>query len=155
MRGAITNGGPAERAVGPSCVTPVARARHSAYLLGVTAKKSGRKTRQPKGLPRGTPIPGKHGGTLIAGAGRGPKKGAPNAGRPPDEWKAKLRAMASRDEVMAHVETVLLAGPDHPFFDRALQYVTDHGYGRATQPVEHSGSIGLADLLTAATRGAE
>lgn len=123
------------------------------HCTGVTAKKTGQKTRkrQPKGVARGTPIPGRHGGTLIAGAGRGPKKGAPNAGRPTDEWKAKLRAMASRDEVMAHVETVLMAGPEHPFFDRALQYATDHGYGRATQPIEHSGSVTLESLLAAAS----
>lgn len=119
----------------------------------MTAKKTGAKTRRnrtPKGVPKGTPLPMRNGGTLIAGAGKGPAKGAPNAGRPPDEWKAKLRAMASRDEVMTHVETVLLAGPEHPFFDRALQYVTDHGYGRAMQPVSHSGNIGIVSLLEAA-----
>jgi hypothetical protein len=119
----------------------------------VTEKMTGRKTskyrgdRTPKGVPRGTLLQQPNGGFLVVGAGRGPAKGAPNAGRPPDEWKAALRAMASRDEVMAHVESVLLAGPDHPFFDRALQYVTEHGYGRASQPLEHSGTVTLEALL--------
>ena len=79
--------------------------------------------------------------------GRGPVKGAPNAGRPPDEWRERLRLMASRDEVLEHVNSVLLEGPSHPYFDRALQYVTDHGYGRASQPIEHSGTLTLEALL--------
>lgn len=32
-----------------------------------------------------------HGGTLVPGAGKGPAKGAPNAGRPPNELRALLR----------------------------------------------------------------
>lgn len=76
-------------------------------------------------------------------SGRGPAKGSPNAGRPPDEWKAKLRAIASREDVLAHIESVLTAGPDHPFFARALEYVTEHGYGKATQHVEQTGSTTL------------
>lgn len=73
---------------------------------------------------------------LIPGKGRGPKPGAPNAGRPRDEWKARLQAMASMDEVLDHVETTLRAGPEHPFFQRALDYVTDHGYGKAASSVD-------------------
>lgn len=96
-----------------------------------------------------------NGGHLIAGAGRGPAPGAPNAGRPPDEWKARLRAMASRDEVLTHVETVLLAGPDNPFFDRALQYVTDHGYGRAQQHVDLTSNGQTLEALIVASRRTE
>ena len=106
-------------------------------------------------MPRGTPLPGANGGTLIAGAGNGPAKGAPNAGRPPDEWRERLRAMASRDEVLDHVETVLLAGPSDPFFDRALQYVTDHGYGKPKQEMAHSGTITLEALLAQSHKPAE
>lgn len=72
--------------------------------------------------------------------GKGPAVGAPNAGRPPDEWKAKLRELASRENVLAHIQTVLDAGPEHPFFAKALEYVTEHGYGKATQHVEQTGS---------------
>ena len=112
--------------------------------------KSRKKSRptKPK-VPRGTKLPQPNGSFLVVGAGKGPAKGAPNAGRPPDEWRDRLRAMASRDEVLEHVSAVLLAGPDHPYFDRALQYATDHGYGRPTQPVEHSGKVTLETLLTA------
>ena len=76
-------------------------------------------------------------------SGKGPAKGAPNAGRPPDEWKASLRAIASRDDVLRHIERVLTAGPDHPFFARALEYVTEYGYGKAVQQVEQHGSTTL------------
>ncbi len=68
-------------------------------------------------------------------SGRGPAKGAPNAGRPPDAWKATLRELASRENVLAHIQTVLDAGPDHPFFAKALEYVTEYGYGKATQHI--------------------
>jgi hypothetical protein len=92
---------------------------------------------------------------LIPGKGRGPKPGAPNAGRPKDEWKAKLTALASRDEVLAHVESVLLQGPEHPFFARALDYVTDHGYGKATQNVEVSGNLTVANAIATARERAK
>lgn len=112
--------------------------------------KSRKKSRptKPK-VPRGTKLPQPNGSFLVAGAGKGPAKGAANAGRPPDEWRERLRAMASRDEVLEHVATVLLAGPDHPYFDRALQYATDHGYGRAKQELEHTGKVTLETILTA------
>ena len=107
--------------------------------------KKSREKSSPKGVPRGTPIPGKNGGTLIAGAGNGPPKGS--GGRPRDEWQAKLREMASSNEVLAHVTAVLQAGPEHPYFDRALQYATDHGYGKPKQEIEHGGRITLEHLL--------
>ena len=73
---------------------------------------------------------------------RGPAKGAPNAGRPRNEWIARLQAIASRDEVLEEVERALLAGRSDPFFKDALNYVTDHGYGKARQPLEHTGADG-------------
>ena len=68
--------------------------------------------------------------------GTGPAKGAPNAGRPPDQWKASLRALADRQEVLDHIDAALAAGPSHPFFSRALDYVTDHGYGKAASSID-------------------
>lgn len=68
--------------------------------------------------------------------GRGPGKGAPNAGRPPDAWRAALRALVDRPSVIAHIEDCLEAGPEHPFFGKALDYVTDHGYGKAASSVD-------------------
>lgn len=85
---------------------------------------------------------------LIPGKGRGPKKGAPNAGRPRSEWIARLQGLASSDAVLDEVERALLAGRTDPFFKDALHYVTDHGYGRATQPVDvTSNGLTLESLL--------
>jgi hypothetical protein len=64
--------------------------------------------------------------------GRGPRKGAPNAGRPPDAWRDALRALASRDAVLAHLDAVLTRGTADPMFFKALDYATEHGYGRAS-----------------------
>ena len=80
-------------------------------------------------------------------SGRGPAKGAPNAGRPPDAWKATLRELASRENVLAHIQTVLDAGPDHPFFAKALEYVTEYGYGKATQHIEQTGGTTLEVIV--------
>jgi hypothetical protein len=79
--------------------------------------------------------------------GRGPAKGAPNAGRPPEEWRERLRAMASREEVLEHVANVLLVGPEHPYFDKALDYATQYGYGKPKQEIEHGGKVTLEHLL--------
>lgn len=81
--------------------------------------------------------------------GNGPAKGAPNAGRPRDEWKAKLRELASRDLTLQHVDAVLAAGPDHPFYGKALDYVTDHGFGKAAASVDvTSGGEPLKIIVT-------
>ena len=86
--------------------------------------------------------------------------------------------MVDREATMGHVDAALKAGPRRPmvndagkpidwqgqelpvgkepiyigstFYESALIYATDHGYGRATQPVAHSGSIGVVELLEAA-----
>lgn len=98
--------------------------------------------------------------------GRGPAKGAPNAGRPPNEWKQSLRGLADREAVLAHVDAALTAGPRRPkldesgaetietyidakgrpairtvmegshLFEWALEYATEHGYGRAAQSID-------------------
>jgi hypothetical protein len=47
-------------------------------------QKTGQKSRH-------TPIPQPHGGALVPGGGRGPKPGAPNAGRPPSAIRALMR----------------------------------------------------------------
>jgi hypothetical protein len=68
--------------------------------------------------------------------GKGPAKGAPNAGRPRDEWKRELQALASSDAVLTHLRATIAAGPDHPYFPKALDYLTDHGFGKAMQSVD-------------------
>jgi hypothetical protein len=64
--------------------------------------------------------------------GRGPKKGAPNAGRPLDEWKAYLRSLvdsaASRDAIVA-----ILTDPSHPAYARVLAWADERGWGKESQ----------------------
>lgn len=69
--------------------------------------------------------------------GRGPKKGAPKAGRPPDEFKQMLAALASWSRTLGAVEAIL-ADPNHPHFMRALDYVSERGYGKVAQGMEVS-----------------
>jgi hypothetical protein len=66
--------------------------------------------------------------------GRGPAKGAPNAGRPPDEFKALCASLASGEETVAAV-TSILANPQHPHFMAALKWASDRGYGQPAQPL--------------------
>lgn len=75
-------------------------------------------------------------GERLPHQGRGPAKGAPNAGRPRDEWKRELQRLASSDAVLSHLQKVVDAGPDHPYFAKALDYLTDHGYGKAAQSLD-------------------
>ena len=64
--------------------------------------------------------------------GRGPAKGAPNAGRPLDEWKAYLRSLvdsaASRDAIVA-----ILTDPSHPAYARVLAWADERGWGKESQ----------------------
>lgn len=83
-----------------------------------------------------------------AAPGRPFKKGAdprrnvtkPGTGRPPDEFKAMLAQLASRDETMAAVRRIL-EDPGHPQFIRALEYATERGYGKVAQQHEVKGEM--------------
>jgi hypothetical protein len=74
--------------------------------------------------------------------GRGPAKGAPNAGRPPNEFKAMCRDVASLG-AMALLAKKVMKNPKHPAFLTALRWATEHGYGKAVQPISgpHGGPI--------------
>jgi hypothetical protein len=67
--------------------------------------------------------------------GRGPAKGAQNAGRPRDEWKAWLRSVVdsapSRDAISAVVQN-----PEHPAYARVLAWADERGYGKETQALD-------------------
>ena len=84
--------------------------------------------RKPKSRqkPRGT-MPGRNGGRLNVGGDHG-------GGRPPDEFRARLRAMVSREDRMVVVETVL-RDKKSPHWINAWKYATEHGYGKPPQPV--------------------
>ena len=90
----------------------------------------------PSKLPMRTPAHGR--GQLRIGGSNG---GA--GGRPPDEFKARMRELASLAEQQGYVEAVL-KDPTHPHWMRALEYVTERGYGKAPQTVEVTGEGGGA-----------
>lgn len=59
----------------------------------------------------------------------------PGPGRPPDEFRERMRALASRDDVLAALEQIL-SDPNHPHWLRAWQEAADRGYGRAAQHLD-------------------
>lgn len=71
--------------------------------------------------------------------GRGPAKGSPNAGRPPNEFKAKMQALASWDQTIAGLEEILNAGPSHSLYLAAVKHCTEHGYGKPAQDITSGG----------------
>lgn len=66
--------------------------------------------------------------------GRGPKKGAWNAGRPPDVWRAACRELASRSTVLERAQEVL-DNPEHPAWLSVWKFVAEQGFGRAPQAI--------------------
>jgi hypothetical protein len=93
-------------------------------------------------------IDAKNGGYLIPGKGKGAKKGAPNAGRPPDKFKELCQSLACTG---ADVAPVILKNPDHPAYLGALKWATEHGYGKPEQSLDlTSGGKSLEALLAAA-----
>lgn len=71
----------------------------------------------------------------LRGNGKGPKAGAPNAGRPRDEWKAWLRSLVDSPLTRASIETIL-QDPTHPAFPRVLSWADERGFGKETTPIE-------------------
>jgi hypothetical protein len=71
----------------------------------------------------------------LRGPGRGPKPGAPNAGRPPDAFKALMASMGSRTELLETVARVL-DDPTHPAWPKMVALVWDRGYGKPAQSVD-------------------
>lgn len=72
--------------------------------------------------------------------GRGPRPGAPNAGRPPDEFKAMCAGMASREATRRAVDRIL-GNENHPHFMAALRWATDRGYGKPDQTLDVTASV--------------
>ena len=73
--------------------------------------------------------------SLRCATAKGPRPGAPNAGRPRDEWKAWLRSLVDSEPVRKAIETVL-SDPEHPAFGRVLQWADERGWGKEAQQVE-------------------
>jgi len=66
--------------------------------------------------------------------GRGPKRGAPNAGRPPTEHIEWCQKVLADPAVEAAVKSVL-SDPEHRSFPILWKAVADRAYGRPVQPV--------------------
>lgn len=75
--------------------------------------------------------------------GRGPKKGAPNAGRPPNEHLEWCRRMVSSPGAEKAVEAVL-EDAQHPAFSTMWKAVAERAYGKPAQAVTVSGPNGGA-----------
>ena len=88
------------------------------------------------------------------GPGRGPRKGAPNAGRPPDEFKKLMRGVASRTETIRRLRKLAggAKGVADEIFLKAFKECADRGYGKAVQPLEHAGPDGEPLPLETADR---
>lgn len=71
-----------------------------------------------------------HGGKLLPGGVEGNKGG----GRPPNEFKAMMQALASAPERFETLSQIL-SDPEHQHYAFALKHVTEHGYGKAPQTV--------------------
>lgn len=80
--------------------------------------------------------------------GRGPKPGAPNAGRTPDWFKAKMGELATRKEVLDYIEEHLVGKNgdkntrNAETFYKALDRVLERWIGKATQKQEIAGPGG-------------
>jgi len=73
-------------------------------------------------------IPQPHGGVLVPGAGRGPARGAPNAGRPPSAVRALLReAFADRISLASEIADDPSLAPSERL--RALDLLGRYGLG--------------------------
>jgi hypothetical protein len=93
--------------------------------------------KKPASLKRqGRETPKKNGGILRIG-----NPGNAGGGRPKDEFKARMRELASGPETEAAL-TRILKDSTHPHYMRALAFAAEHGYGKPTDHVELSGQGG-------------
>lgn len=71
----------------------------------------------------------------------------PGGGRPKDEFKARMRELASGAEAEAALLTIL-KDSQHPHYMKALAFAAEHGYGKATDHVEMTGAGGAPLAMT-------
>lgn len=95
-------------------------------------------------------MPQKHGGSLNRQGTPGNKGG----GRPPSEFVAKLRQLASNDQILGYVRQIL-ANPEHPSFLPAWRMCIEHGYGKAveTARITTNGTLRIEIVYSGDTRG--
>jgi hypothetical protein len=80
-----------------------------------------------------TPRTGK--GKLLTGGKPGHKGGS---GRTPDEFKRWMQQFANSREAEQGIKDILLEGKKSPLFLGALRHVTEHGYGKPKESVDHT-----------------
>lgn len=80
------------------------------------------------------------GGTLIAGQGRGPKKGAPNAGRPKNEFLAWCSTLLNDPQCRSQVEAVV-KDKAHPAFSTMWSRLAERVHGKPEQKINLDGEI--------------
>lgn len=67
--------------------------------------------------------------------GKGPPKGSPRAGRPPDKFRELMRGIASREAVLTRLRKLTSAqNNDDDLFLKAFEKVCDRGYSRVVDP---------------------
>ena len=81
--------------------------------------------------------PGTFTGTGDPRNGRGPAKGNPLAGRPPEEFRQALRDLASRADIIKRLAKILSSPKtsDSDFL-AAHKYVAERGYGKVPTVIE-------------------
>lgn len=79
-------------------------------------------------------IPQPHGGALLSGGVPG-NRGGSGGGRPPDEFKARMRELATTAEAEAYFGRCMAGEFGPKFYLAALAHATDRGYGKAAQPI--------------------
>lgn len=108
-------------------------------------------TRPPESPPQ-SPKPGelikpKHGrGLLRHGSLPGTHRGG--SGRPPEEFKAALAAIADNAVKKGYVEQIL-TDPEHQHFMRALEWATERGYGKVETKIDAKVSLAGVVVLPA------
>lgn len=105
------------------------------------AKKSGGKSapKRPRKPKAGELVPGPRGGKLRHGSKKG---NTPGTGRPPDEFKQRMRELTTRKDVETYLERCLKGEFGPKFFLSAWREMRDSGYGKPVQAHEVSGADG-------------
>ena len=73
-----------------------------------------------------------HGGALLNGGIPGNKGG----GRPPNEFKQRMAALVSRDDVERYLEECLSGAHGPKIFLQAYEMACNFGYGKPSQPID-------------------
>ena len=82
--------------------------------------------------PSAVIVPQAHGGALLRGGVPG-NAGGRNGGRPSDEFKRRMRELASSDDAMKYLDQCVRGVHGPKVAISAQQYAADRGYGRVPQ----------------------